>query len=63
MATKGSSSDPSSIATRAGFSGLSAVKNKRIVILDDNLVSRPGPRVIEGLRQIAAGLHPEAFSK
>ena len=63
LATKGSSSDPSAIAKRAGFSGLSAVKNNRIVILDDNLVSRPGPRIVEGLRQIAAALHPEAFTK
>ncbi|NTW28815.1 MAG: cobalamin-binding protein [Coriobacteriia bacterium] len=61
LATKGSSSDPASIEKRAGFDKLSAVKNGRVVILDDNTVSRPGPRLIEGLKQIAMGLHPEAF--
>lgn len=61
LATKGSMSDPSALAKRAGFEKLSAVKNDRIVILEDNLVSRPGPRVVAGLRQIAEGLHPSAF--
>ena len=63
LATKGSSSSPEDIQSRAGYKGLAAVKNGRIVILDDNLVSRPGPRVVEGLRQIAEGLHPEAFGQ
>jgi len=63
LATKGSSSDPASVEKRAGYAGLSAVKNGRIVILDDNLVSRPGPRLVLGLKQIAAGLHPESVSK
>lgn len=60
--TKGSMSDPSGLAKRPGFSKLSAVKAGRVIILDDDLVSRPGPRIMQGLRQIAAGLHPEAFS-
>ena len=63
LATKGSSSDPASVEKRAGYSGLSAVKNGRIVILDDNLVSRPGPRLVQGLKQIVAGLHPETVAK
>lgn len=63
LATKGSSSDPAAIEKRAGFSEIAAIKNGRIVIMDDNLVSRPGPRAVLGLRQIAEGLHPEAFGK
>lgn len=63
MATKGSMSDPAQLSQRAGFSELSAVKSGRVVILDDNLVSRPGPRVVEGLKAIAAALHPELASK
>lgn len=63
MATKGSMSDPAQLSQRAGFKGLSAVKNGRVVVLDDNLVSRPGPRVVEGLKQIAIALHPELDSK
>lgn len=63
LATKGSMSDPAQLSQRAGFGELSAVKNGRVVILDDNLVSRPGPRVVEGLKSIAAALHPELVSK
>jgi iron complex transport system substrate-binding protein len=63
LATLGSMSDPKELQQRAGYKGLSAVKGGRVIILEDNLVSRPGPRVVEGLRQIAEGLHPEAFGK
>jgi iron complex transport system substrate-binding protein len=58
--TKGSMSDPAGLAKRPGFDKLSAVANKRVYVLDDNLVSRPGPRIALGLRAIAADLHPEA---
>jgi iron complex transport system substrate-binding protein len=60
FATKGSSADPASIEQRPGYDSLSAVKNKRVVILDDSIVSRGGPRIVEGLRAIATGLHPGA---
>lgn len=63
LATKGSMSDPKSLKDRPGYSKLSAVKNGRVYVLDDNLVSRPGPRVIQGIRQIAEALHPDAFGK
>ncbi len=61
FATKGSMSDPSGLKKRPGYDKLSAVAAGRVVLLDDNLVSRPGPRIAQGLRQIAQGLHPEAF--
>lgn len=61
LATKGSGSDPAQIEKRAGYSAIDAVKNGRVIILDDNLVSRPGPRAVQGLKEIAKGLHPDAF--
>jgi iron complex transport system substrate-binding protein len=61
MATLGSMSDPADLAARPGFDGLSAVTESRVYVLDDNLVSRPGPRIVEGLRQIAEALHPDVF--
>lgn len=61
LATKGSMSNPSDITGRPGYENLSAVASGRVYLLDDNLVSRPGPRVVEGIRQIAEALHPEAF--
>jgi len=63
MATLGSMSDPAELEKRAGFGDLSAVKAGRVYVLDDNLVSRPGPRVVLGLKTIAEALHPEAFGK
>lgn len=47
---------------RPGYSALGAVKDGRVYELDDDLVSRPGPRVIEGIRLIAAALHPGLFN-
>ncbi len=38
-----------------------AVKNKRIYTIDPDLVTIPGPRVIEGLEELARLLHPEVF--
>ncbi len=61
MATKGSMSEPSAIDSRAGYNALASVKAGRVYVLDDNLVSRPGPRIVEGVRQIAEALHPDAF--
>ena len=50
-----------SVGQRAGWGGLAAVKNKAVYAFDDNLVSRPGPRLVDGLETIAKLLHPELF--
>jgi iron complex transport system substrate-binding protein len=44
------------IAERPGFSGIPAVANGDVAFVDPDLVTRPGPRVVEGLAQIAAAL-------
>lgn len=43
------------------FKNSAAVKNKRVFSIDANLLSRPGPRVVDGLEQMAKALHPESF--
>ena len=43
------------------FAGLKAVKDGRVVLVDDVIVTRPGPRIAEGLKVLAAAIHPEAF--
>lgn len=48
-------------AARAGWSGIDAVAAGRVYLVDGNLVSRPGPRVVEALERVAAILHPERF--
>lgn len=43
-----------------GWRELRAVKSGRVVVLADEAVLRPGPRVGEGLAEIARAVHPEA---
>jgi len=52
---------PESVAARPGWSGLNAVTKNQIVPFDDNLASRPGPRLVDGLEALAKLLHPELF--
>ena len=52
---------PESVQARAGWDGIDAVKNSSIFPFDDNLISRPGPRLVDGLEQLAKLLHPELF--
>jgi iron complex transport system substrate-binding protein len=42
-----------SVISRAGWDSLSAVMNNRIYAFDDNLVSRPGPRLVDALEQLS----------
>ena len=52
---------PEAVAARTGWDGLTAVAEGQMYGFDDNLVSRPGPRLVEGLDTIAQILHPELF--
>lgn len=47
------------IKARSGWDQITAIKNEAIYGLEDNLVSRPGPRVTEGLKEIASAIYPE----
>jgi len=38
-----------------------AVQNGRVYLIDGDLLTRPGPRLVDGLEQIAHALHPKAF--
>ena len=38
-----------------------AVLNNRVYKINDDHLSRPGPRLVDGLEEIARALHPEAF--
>lgn len=44
------------VSKRPGWAGIDAVKNGQIVELDDDIASRWGPRVVDLLEQIAAGI-------
>jgi len=45
------------------FQGLEAVQENRIYSLDENIATRPGPRLIDALDQLARLLHPQRFKK
>ena len=49
------------LAARPGWEALAAVQEGKIFPFDDNLISRPGPRLVDGLEQLAMLLHPESF--
>ena len=40
-----------------------AVLNKRVYGINGDYLSRPGPRLVDGLEQMARALHPEAFKQ
>jgi iron complex transport system substrate-binding protein len=53
------------LAKRPGWNSIDAVKNKRVVELsaeENDIVSRPGPRIIDALEYIARHLHPALFT-
>ena len=52
---------PEDIAGRPGWDSITAVLSGQVYAFDDNLVSRPGPRLVDGLETIAALLHPDLF--
>ncbi len=52
---------PESVLERAGWESIEAVKSEQIFPIDDNLISRPGPRLVDGLEALAKILHPEVF--
>ncbi|MEP0804365.1 MAG: ABC transporter substrate-binding protein [Chloroflexota bacterium] len=52
---------PEAVSTRAGWETIEAVKSGKVFPIDDNLISRPGPRLVDGLEQLAKLLHPELF--
>jgi len=53
--------NPSHPLKRPHFHVLRAVKNRRILIVDEQVYSRPGPRSVQAVEQLAAFLHPDRF--
>ncbi|WP_218188006.1 ABC transporter substrate-binding protein [Desulfosarcina cetonica] len=43
------------------WEGLPAVKNKRIYLVDSNVLDRPTPRLVDGLELLASLIHPDGF--
>jgi iron complex transport system substrate-binding protein len=47
----------------AGLRNSPAVLNNRVYKINDDHLSRPGPRLVDGLEEMARALHPEAGSR
>lgn len=50
------------IETANGYKDLAAVKEGRLYEIDDNKLDRQGPRLAEGLEELARTIHPDAFN-
>ncbi|MCK4457205.1 MAG: ABC transporter substrate-binding protein [Thermoplasmata archaeon] len=49
------------IKARPGWSDISAIQNDKVFAVDGDLISRPGPRIVDGLEELAHLIHPELF--
>jgi len=48
------------VTKRPGFGAIDAVAEGRVVLMDSDLVSRPGPRVVDGLQDLSNALRESA---
>ena len=52
---------PSEIKALPGWQNMTAVKENRIYTINGDLVNRTGPRIVQGLEEMAKIIHPELF--
>ncbi|MGM8216037.1 ABC transporter substrate-binding protein [Bacillaceae bacterium W0354] len=54
--------DPAgTVLSRENWQGVTAVKNEQVVDIHSDLLSRAGPRLVDGLTQLANALYPDLF--
>ncbi|MBB5323469.1 iron complex transport system substrate-binding protein [Anoxybacillus tepidamans] len=49
------------VLARPAWKDVPAIKNKRVYDVNSDLVSRPGPRLVEGVEELAKVIYPEVF--
>lgn len=49
------------VLTRKGWENVKAVKNKQVIDVNSDRVTRPGPRVVEGVEDLAKAIYPDVF--
>jgi iron complex transport system substrate-binding protein len=54
--------DPAAVADRPGWAEVAAVRSRRLHAVLEPHFGRPGPRLVDGLEELARLLHPERFS-
>jgi iron complex transport system substrate-binding protein len=53
---------PEVVSARPGWDAIEAVVNERVHAIDTDIYSRPGPRIVDALEELAALLYPDEFS-
>jgi len=51
------------IQNEPGFSAIKAIKNNEIYIIDEQIVSRPTMRLLQGIHQIGNILYPDQYGE
>ncbi|MFB4473184.1 ABC transporter substrate-binding protein [Oceanobacillus caeni] len=51
------------VKERKGWEDVTAVKEDQVFDVQTDLVSRPGPRLVEGVKEVAKAVYPEIFSE
>lgn len=52
-----------SVLARKGWQDMKAVNEKQVFDVHSDLVTRPGPRLAEGVEELAKAIYPEVFAK
>lgn len=61
LAGKSSMATVEDIVGREPYSSLQAVQQNKVFVINDDLVNRPGPRIVDGVREISETIHSDAF--
>lgn len=54
--------NPEPLSQRPHFQRLRAVQTGRVLVVDEHLFSRPGPRCVDAVEMLARTLHPDLFA-
>jgi iron complex transport system substrate-binding protein len=49
------------VLARQGWENVNAIKNKQVIDVDSDRVTRSGPRIVEGVEDLAKAVYPEVF--
>ncbi len=61
LADEDAGESPQTVAARPGWGEISAVKQGRVYAIDADIISRPGPRLLQAAQELAAHLYPDIF--
>lgn len=51
------------VLARKGWQDVKAIQGKQVIDVHSDLVTRPGPRLAEGVEELAKAIYPEVFAK